>query len=170
MRMYHKRWPSGRSGLRAVRADRTLTDKTQEKKSNPWPYLDSRTAAGLVLGLGLWPVPWACGLGLWPIPPYPALSRLIPASPGLSWPIPLYPALSAPSRPIPPHPAPGVASTKYEVSGWRWECGWKGRTGVGENMYGQGGGGEEYNSWREGLVSINRGAGGVWGEERRGYI
>ena len=86
MRMYHKRWPSGRSGLRAVRAGRTLTDKTQEKNSNLPLYLDSRTAAGLVLGLGLWPVAWACGLGLWPIPPYPALSRPIPAYPALSRP------------------------------------------------------------------------------------
>ena len=54
MRMYHKSWPSGRCGLRAVAAIGTLTDKTQEKKSKVFLYLDSRTATGLVLGL--WPV------------------------------------------------------------------------------------------------------------------
>ena len=53
MRMYHKSWPSGRCGLRAVRAERTLTDKTQENYSSGAPQSASRTAAGLVLVLAL---------------------------------------------------------------------------------------------------------------------
>ena len=30
----------------------------------------------------------------------------------------------------------GVASSNYEPSGWRYECGWKRRRGAGQNMYG----------------------------------
>ena len=60
-----------------------------------------------------------------------------------------------------------MASAKYELRGWRCECGWKGRGGVGENISAKGwGGGEKYISG-EGLISINRGAGGVSGEVRR---
>ena len=44
MRMYRESWPSGRCGLRASTAERTLTDKTQEENSKVSPQSDGHMA------------------------------------------------------------------------------------------------------------------------------